>query len=337
MDVDAFLEAHRVEWDRLETLLRRRRWSVEEADEALELYRRTATHLSVVRSSMPDPALVSRLSSLVARARAAATDSAAWSWRDPLRFLTDEFPAALAASVRWWAVTALACAVVMVVVAGWVARNPDVAAAVLPPEQTRDLVDGQFEGYYTANPASSFAASVWTNNLRVAAACLITGVLLVPPLLILAVNAFNVGVVGGIMTANGRLDLFLGLIVPHGLLELTAVFVAAGAGLKLGWTWIDPGPLPRREALARQGRVTAGMALGLVVVLAVSGVIEAFVTPSGLPTWARIAIGVLAELGFLAWVLRGRRVLRARGPHPAELATELPSLSVPVTRSRGRR
>jgi hypothetical protein len=58
------------------------------------------------------------------------------------------------------------------------------------------------------------------------------------------------------------------------------------------------------------------MALGLAGVLLVSGVIEAFVTPSGLPTWARIGIGVLAELAFVAYVLHGRRVLRDRAGVP---------------------
>jgi len=47
-------------------------------------------------------------------------------------------------------------------------------------------------------------------------------------------------------------------------------------------------------------------------VLLVSGLIEGFVTPSGLPTWARIGIGVLAEVLFLAWVfVPGRRAHRA--------------------------
>ena len=38
------------------------------------------------------------------------------------------------------------------------------------------------------------------------------------------------------------------------------------------------------------------------MVLFVSGMIEGFVTPSGLPTEARVAIGILAELAFLAYV-----------------------------------
>jgi uncharacterized membrane protein SpoIIM required for sporulation len=320
VDVDAYTDAHHADWDRLEALLRRRRWSVEEADEAIALYRRTATDLSVVRSSSPDPALVSRLSSLVARGRSAVTGASTWSWRDPLRFVTGEFPAALAASARWWVTTALCSLALMLLAGWWVATAPGVAGSILSPEQTRQLVDEQFASYYSSNPAGSFAAQVWTNNALVAATCLITGVLLLPVLWVLAQNVLNVAVSGGVLAANGRLDLFLGLITPHGLLELTAVFVAAGAGLKLGWTWIDPGPETRARALARQGRVTAGMALGLAGVLLVSGVIEAFVTPSGLPTWARIGIGVLAELAFVAYVLHGRRVLRSGRHRPAATA-----------------
>ena len=53
-------------------------------------------------------------------------------------------------------------------------------------------------------------------------------------------------------------------------------------------------------------------AVGIALVLLVSGVIEGFVTPSGLPTWARIGIGLVAETAFLVWVLvLGRRAHRA--------------------------
>ncbi len=93
------------------------------------------------------------------------------------------------------------------------------------------------------------------------------------------------------MAYHGRTALFFGLILPHGLLELTAIFVAGAVGLRIFWSWVSPGPLPRLQSLAHEARTAVGIALGLVVVLFVSGVIEGFVTPSGLPTWARIAIG----------------------------------------------
>ena len=108
-----------------------------------------------------------------------------------------------------------------------------------------------------------------------------------PVLYLLFQNALNVGAHGGLMAAHGRLDLFFGLILPHGLLELTAVFVAAGAGLRLFWSWVEPGPAAPAQAIAHEGRSAASPS-GWSVVLLVSGVIEAFVTPSSLPTWARI-------------------------------------------------
>ena len=106
------------------------------------------------------------------------------------------------------------------------------------------------------------------------------------------------------MAANDRLGLFFGLILPHGLLELTCVFVAAGAGLRLGWSWIDPGPRTRSQALARRARRPARWRSAWPASLFVSGVIEAFVTPSGLPTWARIGIGAALVAGLPG--LRGR-------------------------------
>jgi uncharacterized membrane protein SpoIIM required for sporulation len=202
---------------------------------------------------------------------------------------------------------------VSTVIAWWVAVTPAVQASIAAPEEIRQLIEHDFEDYYSANPAASFAAQVWTNNAWVAAGTLMLGVFLgLPVLYILFTNAANVAVAAGLMAAHGRLEIFFGLITPHGLLELTAVFVAAGTGLRLGWTVIDPGPRSRGTALAEQGRVAVGMAIGLTGVLLVSGVIEAFVTPSGLPTWARIAIGVATEVAFLAYVwVYGRRAAEA--------------------------
>jgi hypothetical protein len=91
------------------------------------------------------------------------------------------------------------------------------------------------------------------------------------------------------------------------------VFLAAATGLRLGWTVIDPGPRPRSQALAEEGRAAVTVALGLVAVLLVSGVIEAFVTPSGLPAWARIMIGLAAEAAFLTYVIAAGRRAAAAG------------------------
>jgi hypothetical protein len=91
--------------------------------------------------------------------------------------------------------------------------------------------------------------------------------------------------------------------------------VASGAGLRLGWSWIDPDGRTRAHALREEGQAAGALALGLAATLMVSGVVEAFVTPSGLPTWARIGIGASLWLAFLAYaVVLGGRAVRA-GEH----------------------
>ncbi|WP_327376051.1 stage II sporulation protein M [Streptomyces sp. NBC_01216] len=316
MDLDVYVTAHRAEWERLDQLLRRGgRLTGAEADELVALYQRTATHLSLIRSSAPDPLVAARLTQLVARARATVTGTRRSSWRDAAGFLTAGFPAAVYRSRHWWIPTAVLSTLVAVLIGWWIGGHPEVQSAIGAPADLREMTrpGGEYETYYSSHPAASFAAQVWTNNAWAAALCLVLGAFLcVPVLWILFLNMLNLGVGIGLMASAGRLDVFLGLILPHGLLELTAVFVAAGTGLRLGWTVVDPGPTTRRTALARQGRSAVGMAIGLALVLFVSGLIEGFVTPSGLPTWARIGIGVAAELAFLVYVyVLGGRAARA--------------------------
>ena len=327
VDTDIFVAAHRADWARLDDLVRRRRrLSGAEVDELVGLYQRTATHLSVVRSAAGgDAVLTAELSGRVARARSAVTGAHAPAWRQVARFATVGFPLAAYRARWWWAGAAAGSIIVAVATGAWIARSPAVQASLLPPAQARALVQSQFRDYYSQYAATSFAAKVWTNNAVVAAESLIFGILLgIPTLFVLLNNALNGGVDGGFMIAHGRGTEFWALILPHGMLELTAVFLAAAAGLRLGWTIIDPGPRPRSRALAEEGRSTITIVLGLIVVLAVSGVIEAFVTPSPLPTWARIGIGAVAEVSFLIYVFFfGSRALRAGESGDIEQAPDM--------------
>ncbi|ODR26222.1 stage II sporulation protein M [Mycolicibacterium porcinum] len=314
MDVDAFVVAHRPTWDRLEELVkRRRRLTGAEVDELVDLYQRVSTHLSMVRSSSQDSVLVGRLSGLVARARAAVTGAHAPLWREFVRFWTVSFPVVAYRSWRWWLGSAVAFFIVAVAMALWISGNPAALSAIGTPSEIEELVNHDFESYYSEHPAGSFALQVWINNSWVAAQCIAFAILLGLPIpYVLFQNAANLGVNAALMFSAGKGDLFLGLITPHGLLELTAVFLAAAVGMRLGWTVIAPGDRPRGQVLAEQGRAVVAAAIGLAVVLLVSGLIEALVTPSSLPTWARIGIGVLAELAFLGYVFHfGRKAVRA--------------------------
>ncbi|MEO3758493.1 stage II sporulation protein M [Mycobacterium sp. B14F4] len=326
MDVDAFVLAHRPTWDRLEQLVKRRRnLTGAEVDELVDLYQRVSTHLSMVRTASADSVLVGRLSGLVAQARSAVTGAHAPLWREFVRFWTVSFPVVAYRAGRWWLATAVAFLVVSALIALWVSGSPEVRATVGTPSEIEQLINNDFADYYSEHPAASFALQVWVNNSWVSLQCLAFAILLgIPIPYVLFQNAANLGVIGGLMFGAGKGDMFLGLLTPHGLLELTAVFLAAAAGMRLGWTVISPGNRPRGQVLAEQGRAIGAVAGGLVVMLLVAGLIEALVTPSPLPTAARIAIGVAAEIAFLAYIVHfGRRADRARETGDVEDAPDV--------------
>ena len=132
----------------------------------------------------------------------------------------------------------------------WLLQHPGVESSLISPAEADRLVNVDFEGYYSEYAASHFAAQVWTNNAWVAALCIALGVLGLPGASTCCCpNILNVAVIGALMIQHDRGSLFFGLILPHGLLELTAVFVAAGVGLRLFWSWVEPGaadPRPSR-------------------------------------------------------------------------------------------
>ncbi|CAA9408711.1 MAG: Stage II sporulation protein M [uncultured Quadrisphaera sp.] len=311
-DAEALAAVHGPEWDELDELLRRRHLSGAQADRLVLLYRRTAAHLSQARTAAPDPVLLGRLSALVARARTRLTGAREPAWRDVARFAVVALPAALW-RLRWWtAAVAAAFLAVAVATAAWVASDPEVLAALGTTEELRAYVDEDFAGYYRQGSAGSFAALVWSNNAWIAAQCVAFGISGVWVPFVVLQNAVAVGSAAGVMIAFDRGGQFFALVLPHGMLELTAVFVAAAAGLKVFWAWVEPGPRPRGRAVAEEGRALVTVALGLVVVLALAGLVEAVVTPSGLPTPVRIGVGALALGAFLAYGgVLGRRAVAA--------------------------
>ncbi len=313
MDLDAYVQAHLPEWRRLEELTARGSLTGPEADELVDRYQAVATQLSVVRAQAPDGAVIAYLSALLARARNRAVGTRTTAWSEVRRFLVARFPAALYRLRWWWLGTLAANVAVTAVLIVWLLQHPAVEQSLLTPEQVDQLVNEDVEGYYSEFAASHFALSVWVNNAWVAALCLALGVLGLPVVYVLFQNVLNLAIIGSVMTRHGHGGHFWGLILPHGLLELTAVFVAAGVGFRLFWSWVAPGDLPRARAIAREGRTAGTVALGLVLVLFVSGVIEGFVTPSPLPTWARVGIGIVAEAAFLGYVFILGRAAYHRG------------------------
>jgi uncharacterized membrane protein SpoIIM required for sporulation len=325
VDVDTFSAVRARRWDRLRALGKRRRLTGAEADEFARLYQSTAGDLSAIRSAAPEPGLISRLSVLLASSRVWLTGSHGASTGDLLRYFTRGLPAALY-RVRWWgAITGISVVVAAAVAGWWTLSHPGSLALIGDASTRQAIADEQFANYYVQYSSSSFAAQVWTHNAWIAALCIALGITGFFPLYLMYQTVIQLGVAGAVMAEHGALDVYFQLIIPHGLLELSAVFVAAGAGLRLFWTMLVPGARTRAAALAEEGRITFGVVIGLTIALFASGLIEGFVTGSHLPWWLKIVVGVLAFAAFWAIVFvvgRGAAVEGVTGDIEGDLATD---------------
>ncbi|WP_448003884.1 stage II sporulation protein M [Agromyces bauzanensis] len=312
MDLDALATARHDAWERLDALSRTRRLDGPEADELIERYQGAASDLSLVQTTAGSTALGDRLSISLARARLRFTGAPENPLRQFTRFAVVSLPAALF-RLRWLTVAvAVATVVVAALYAWWIGGDPRVLATLGTERELRQLAEEGFVAYYSENPAASFAGAVWTNNAWIAAQCVAFGITGVWVPYVILQNAQSLGVTAAVMFAYDEADTFFLYIAPHGLLELTCVFVAAAAGLRIFWAWVAPGPRSRGVALAEDARSLFTVAIGLAFFLLVSGLIEGFVTPAPWPWPVKIAIGAVALGGFLTYMLvLGGRAVRA--------------------------
>src|SRR5207302_6672203 len=283
-------------------------------DELIGLYQRTSSHLSYAQTYFNDPGLNLRLSQLVASAGAVLYGTRPRTWRSFGRFFTATFPAALWRIRTFLAVSFVLTFLPATALGVWLAHSDAALDATATPAMRAAYVEEESNHYYTDHPSAEFATKVFTNNLQVSILAFAAGILLcIPTAIILVMNGANLGVALGLFAAVGKLRLLFGLLIPHGLIELTSVIIAGAAGLRLGWTIIDPGDRRRVDALAEEGRRAVVLVMGTACTLLLAGIIEGFVTGSALPTLARVGIGVGVEVAFLLYVFVCGRAAAARG------------------------
>ena len=319
MNIDGYIARNQPTWDRLAHLTARARRGVKhlapgELDEFIQLYQRTSSHLSYARTYYGNTALNARLTRLVAAASGVVYGKRARTLRTVRTFFSTTFPAAVWNARRFVLVSALLTFLPAIAIGVWVA-NSDAALEATGPDAVREAyVNEDFESYYSSEPAAQFATEVTVNNIQVSILAFAMGILLcLGAAYVLVLNGSNVGVAAGLFAAVGQQPKFWGLILPHGLLELTAVVIAGAAGIRLGWAIIAPGDRTRVEALSREGRRSIVIILGLVAAFITAGAIEGFVTGSTLPTFARVGLGVVVELAFLTYIVVQGRAAEAKG------------------------
>lgn len=319
MDIDRFIAANGPSWQRLELLTRRAQRGLsglapDDLNELVDLYQRTSTHLSYAQTYFADPGLSMRLSQLVAAAGSVIYGTHPRTLRGFARFFTATLPAALWQLRRYVLISAVLTFGPALVMGIWLARSPRAVEATAPAALRQAYVQHDFRAYYSSQPAAAFATTVYTNNVRVAIIAFAAGILVcLPTAYILITNGANLGIAAGLFAAAGQSTKFWGLVLPHGLIELTSVIIAGAAGLRLGWTIVDPGDRARLAALADEGRRAVVVVFGTVFTLLIAGTIEGFVTGSGLPTAVRVGIGVIVEVAFVTYAVVLGRAAAARG------------------------
>jgi uncharacterized membrane protein SpoIIM required for sporulation len=307
--VDDLILTRRERWEALRVLLDRagsdpRRLRASEIEQLSTLYRQVVSDLALARRDFPHDQVVAYLNGLAARAYPLVYRAPVGSWRRLGRFFLQEFPARYRAA--GWFVLAAFLLFALPAVAGFfiVLGNPPLAEQLLSPSMTRVVREGRLWTDIPGILRPLAASAIATNNIQVALMAFAGGILLgTLTVYVLILNGLMLGAVFGythLYGLDGRLAAF---VSPHGYLELTVIFIAGGAGLRLAWGIVQPGLLGRRDALARAGQEAVLLAIGAVPILIVAGLIEGFISPSGLPDAVKLAFGPVTGIALYLWLL----------------------------------
>ena len=196
-----------------------------------------------------------------------------------------------------------------------IAANPAVAAEVLSPamlDRAEQAVNrSRADAGYIDDPQvfrPVFASGIVANNIQVTFAVFAFGMAAgAGTLLLLFTNGLMIGALAGLYQAYGVLELLIKFVAPHGVLELTAITIAGGAGFLVGSAILLPGPLTRAEALVRKGRRAIRLIAGSTLMLIPAGIIEGLISP--IPWWPlewKLFIALVTGLLLLLYLTRGR-------------------------------
>ena len=227
--------------------------------------------------------------------------------RDVVNFMFVDVPREVRASARAILLAAILMFGPAAIAGTAVVRHPEVAAALLPPAMLDRAENGVrravHDDGYIADPElfrPLMATSIITNNVQVAFAAFAFGITAgILTAWILVVNGISLGATVGLYASKGIAPLLVAFVAPHGVLELTAICIAGGAGFLLAGALLIPGPRTRRAALIANGRRAIRLVAGTALLLLVAGMLEGFISP--IPWWP--VEGKLAVSGLTAVLL----------------------------------
>jgi uncharacterized membrane protein SpoIIM required for sporulation len=325
MPTDRFINARKNTWQRLEELLRLldemslRRLHREEVRELGRIYRRTSSDLAIARAESRDPRLVNYLNSLVIRAHGRIYRTEATEGGRRLRnFFLRDFPSTFR---RTWKFTATAFAFFLIFgLAGFFGTRHDADFSELAgiDYAMRDKINSREHWWEQLNEANQIGgASIMTNNIQVMFYAFAFGATLgVGTLLVMAFNGLSVGAVLALTYRAGFGSDLVTFMVGHGVIELTCIFIAGGAGLLVGAAIIAPGDLSRLDALRIRGREAVHLVVGCIPLLVVAGTIEGFISPAPIAPAFKFATAALTGVALYTYLLLGGREAKTAETRP---------------------
>lgn len=309
MNLKRWLLEREPDWKRIEQLLVRSSVSVQQlpAQEVRELsllYRGLINDLSRVRSSPDHQSLVPYLNNLAQRVHAKVYEKPPVRWSDLVDFLRVRFPVCFRkhSGVILMALIAFVLGTVLAMLT--IHLDPQTADYFMPAP----VIDMVRSGHlWTENIAAAPSESTFlmTNNIRVAITAYALGLLWgFGSLLILFQNGmFAFGGPLQICLMYGMGDELLMFMVPHGVIELTTVMIAGGAGMIIGFALLFPGQRPRWDAVRESSRDSLVLIMGCIPLLVIAGLIEGMVsTDPNVPPPLRLAVAALSALFLILYL-----------------------------------
>jgi uncharacterized membrane protein SpoIIM required for sporulation len=316
MDVTQFVEEHRADWERLDQLVGRANRALGglskiDLHEMGTLYRQVSSDLARAQSADADLELLEYLTNLVVRAHGVIYQPEQTHLKNLGAFFAREFPALVR---QEWRPIVLAL-VVAVLPALWcylmASLDPQFLATVAPPGLRERLERGEL-WVYRINPVKPAASSfIMTNNISVTCTFFALGITFgAGTLWGLVTNGIHFGSIAVLVGQTRMAREFWAFVVPHGALEIPAIFIGGGAGFILGAALLFPGDFRRKDALVTRSRVAVKLVLGCVPILVIAGIIEGFLSPlppDAIPLNVKFLVGTTILTLFLVYILRAGR------------------------------
>jgi uncharacterized membrane protein SpoIIM required for sporulation len=317
MRVDKFYESRQGDWKVLSTLLDRSQNGVqhlapEELDILGRLYRAATSDLALAQRDFPQHKVTRYLNQLVARAHALVYRSEPLAYNRLLRFVTTGFPHAYREALPFIVVAALLFFVPAIASAVSTAVHPPSARWLLPAS-AHDLIPMiERQELWTDIPVAErpyTSSFIMQNNIQVAFLAFGGGVLFgMVTLWAMAYNGLLIGAITGLTIHHGVGFELWTFIIGHGVVELSVIMIAGGAGLMLGWALIHPGLVRRRDALTIAARKAVRLLVGCVPLLVIAGSIEGFISPNEMIPWfVKWGIGVGSGVLLYSYLLLSGR------------------------------